>query len=211
MKVSAAIEPAYVVTEDVQTLRDISTTGTAIAFGGDNIVPIDLPFTVDVFGEGWRSLAVSRSGAVGPWGLSAPAITAGFNFDADPLPKTRAPNGFLAPFYALNGSAWCSGTGAPAAYYLVEGTAPARKVTILWKALNRCGAAANQIDVEVVLGENGDVEYLYGNLTTQDESITGKGIVAAMESANGEVAFVPVKDTAARLASGKRFVFRRAP
>jgi hypothetical protein len=210
-KVTATIEAAYTVTEDTQAIRDISATGTAIAFGGDNVVPVDLPFAVDVFHEKWRSLGVSRSGAVGPWGLSAPAITAGFNFDPDPLPKNRAPNGFIAPFYALNGSAWCSGTGAPAAYYLVEGAAPARKVTILWKALNKCGAAANQIDVEAVLTEGGDVELLYGNLTSQDESITGKGVVVAMENGNGEVAFVPVKDTAARLAAGKRFVFKRAP
>ena len=215
LAVVADVRATYTVKTTTGVVRDITLEGaTPLVFDADSVVGVDVPFTLDVLREGWRGLSVSRTGAVGPWGMSSIAVASGLGGDPNPLPKRVSPNGFLPVFYGMGVSApaWCSTAPTPA-YALVEPGATPRRVTVLWKQIYRCGAAgsANRLDAEVVLFENGDVEYVYGNHTSHDPSITGSGVLAGLESANGDVAFVVARDTAGALENGVRVVLTRTP
>lgn len=205
--VSATIAPMYTQTTDTRSIRDIAGVAGAqvVPFGTETVLPIDLPFAIDAFHEGWKTLAVTRSGAVGPWGVQG--LDLGLNYRS--IPSPFYPNGFIGALYTTTGSPWCAGSGVPQMTYVVEGSAPQRAVTILMRGLNKCGSSAGAIDLEIVLRESGDVELFYDNLTSTADEITGKGVLVGMENGNGDVASLFENDTAGRIASGTHVTFAR--
>lgn len=207
--VSATIAPMYTQTTDTRAIRDIAGVAGAqvVPFGTETVLPIDLPFALDAFHEGWRSLAVTRSGAVGPWGVQG--LDLGLNFRS--IPSAFYPNGFIGALYTTTGSPWCAGGGVPQMTYVVEGSAPQRSVTILMRGLNKCGSSAGAIDVETVVRESGDVELFYDGLTSSADEITGKGVLVGMENGGGDVASLFENDTPGRIASGTHVTFTRHP
>ena len=186
------VVPMYTVTRVVDNtpIRDISAAPgvqNALANPSDTIGKIELPFALGVFHEGWRSLAVAPSGAIGPWGAGA-LIN---NTVSTTAPSRQLPNGYLAVFRPVNGDSWVLATfpDTEAYKYVIEGAAPNRKVTVMYKnvGVGRGTVAANKLDFEAVLFENGDVEYHYGNLSSASPTLLGTDNLIAIENGNGDV------------------------
>lgn len=212
----ADVVPMYTVTRTVDAipLRDISAlpgVKDALPSPADTIGRIELPFALGVFHEGWRSLAVAPSGAIGPWG-AASLLNSSVNAT---VPSAQLPNGYLAAFRPLSGDSWVLATypDTNAFKYLVEGAAPSRKVTVMYKGvgLGRDTVTANHIDFEVVLGESGDVEYHYGNLSSSSPVILGVDNLIAIENGNGDVGIKVGDPLPADISKTTHVLFTRQP
>jgi hypothetical protein len=195
---------------DEAALRDITESPNvkALLFTASNDAMIPLDFDLDVFGESWRSLSVARTTAIGPYGAAQLAkVIASF----DTFPSGAAPNGVIYPYAPTSSVTYCNEPPNLRAHYLVEGAAPNRKVTILWKALRTCGRTEGiPIDVEAVLHEGGTIEFFYRS-TSEDPSVTGKGTLAAIENGNGDVARVVHRDQEGKIGASTHVTFARKP
>jgi len=213
--VTADVGAMYTQSSVVETNapRDITQDPNVriVPFGGDTLVPVALPFALDVFHEGWRSVGVSRTGAIAAWGASANQIGSGLNGHA--IPSRVAPTGILAMYYPSGFSApsWCTAVTPVSFAYLVEGTAPSRAITIQMKGVRKCSSPVGDIDLQATVHEGGDVEYRYSVLTTQDPNVTGGGVLVGLENGNGEVGLTFLQNQPAGIAANLHVTYTRHP
>jgi hypothetical protein len=77
------------------------------------------------------------------------------------------------------------------------------------KAVHKCGTPADALDVEAVLHENGDVDFVYGNFTSSADGITGGSVAVGLENGNGDVGYQALRNEAGKLGEGTRLHFVR--
>ncbi len=213
---TANVVPMYTVTRtvDATPVRDISAVPgvrDAIPSPSDTIGKIELPFALGVFHEGWRSLAVAPSGAIGPWGAASL-----LNSTVDgSVPSAQLPNGYLAAYRPLNGDSWVLATypDTNAFKYLVEGAAPGRRVSVMYRGVGvgRDTVTADHLDFEVVVLENGDVEYHYGNPSSASAALLGLDKLIAIENGNGDVGIKVSDPLTSEVGKTTHVLFTRQP
>lgn len=203
-----AYKPAVTSSEAFTSIRTASGV-RSFTFGSESVVPLELPFPVQVFGERWQSLAVFRTASVGPWGASVLGMTGGTNYDAAPFAKPVSPSGFVAGLYQANGSSWCAASGTPTAYALVRDAAPIPSVTVEWPALQKCGSSTlGSVDVQVTLRANGDVQVHHGNVSSSSATVTDQTLYVGAENGSGTIARMLSLPSAA-LPASRLFTFVR--
>jgi hypothetical protein len=149
---------------------DIRTTGTALSLGSHSSTALAIPFPFTFYGTSYTSVQVSASG-----GLSFTGTTLSTSNSC--LPSTTAP--IVATFWEhLHPS---SGT-----YYQVLGTAPNRRLVILWDATN-FGGGSSEVDFRAVLHESSnDIDVCYVDTTSGSASYDrGASATAGIQNGSG--------------------------
>jgi hypothetical protein len=182
--VSIEVPAIYTVqaTADDQPPPNVSDDPAAIDVA--ERAPIELPFDLDLFREGWRGI-VRVGGAFAATG-NASSASSGLGTGST-LPSRTLPNGVvsalrgaLAP--SVEGGVWKG---------LVSGSPPARRLTVQGRGVLLKGSDSAKIDLTVVFVENGDVEYHFSGLTDPSAaSLLGAQQFSYLENGNGDVAVV---------------------
>ena len=159
----------YSVTDSSSTFQSISASGTPITFSNsdDGSASVNLPFDFPIY------LGSISSGLVYPQTNGMLALeSVNTEYANDTLPGAIV-QATLAPFWDdLE-------VGSGTAYSLASGVAPNRTLTIEWNSFNIL-STASVLTFQVVLHENGNVEFKYG-----PNSGTGGSATIGIQGQNG--------------------------
>ncbi|WP_018348457.1 carboxypeptidase regulatory-like domain-containing protein [Longispora albida] len=162
------------------------TADNQITLSGDNAVArIDLPFTVQYYGEAVSALWADTNGVAytrDPGTSSAQPVA---------IPGRSAPNGLIAPYWAdlvLNPE-------YAGVFTKTVGSAPNRQFVVEWRYAALASSPENWFGFEAIVGENGDITFRYNDVDTEAE--TGGSAVVGIENRYGSTgigysAFTPV-------------------
>jgi len=150
-----------------------ATVGTNTGLAGDDTHtgPIDIGFDFKFYESTYSQVYVSTNGL----------LTFGQGFDHyqnTPVPYPAYPNSLVAAFWddlCVNYGGYNTG----AIYYLRQGTAPNRSLTIEWYRVSRTGSS-DLLTFEVVLYENGNIDLQYFGMSGNLQSAT-----VGIEDGNG--------------------------
>jgi hypothetical protein len=130
-----------------------ATTGTNTGLTGTNqqVGPITMPFNFKYYGNVYNQVYVSTNGTLG--------FSGQLTNDSQEwiFPKPSLPNNVIAPYWAPEDAS----TGG--IYYTSGGTAPNRWWAVEWYQV-RDYCTDSRLTFEVVLFENGDIEFRYQTL-----------------------------------------------
>lgn len=137
------------------TWHDITATGYYLDIDGDSSVTIDIGFDFPFYGNLYSTLTISSNGYI-TFGNAGTVIA---NIS---IPNSSMPNNIIAPFWdnlTDDGSGYLY---SQEVYYQVIGTAPERKLVILWDDAWIIDESEAGITLEVVLKEGtGDILFQY--------------------------------------------------
>lgn len=143
---------------------DISSSGTLLPFDmADDVLSSAIPlgFTFPFYEKSYTVVYASTNGA-----LFFNQITDTETLDSDRIPRSRAPQSLLAPFWA---DLYVGGTNGNInkgeVYYKMSGTTPNRYMVIQYKNVTRLEEGTAPLNFEVILRENGMIDFLYDSLT----------------------------------------------
>ena len=175
---------------------DYIDAGTALNLTGDDAsLAIDLPFPFTFYGTTFRTATVSTNGFL------SFATFPNNTFSNTPIPDTDAPNAAIYPFWD---DLFVDGPGSVRTE--VVGTAPNRRLAVEWSQVRFVGDSS-RITFEVVIGENGRIQFQYKDLAS---GTRGQGVSATVgiENQTGTDALQYSTGEAA-LQSGDAITFRR--
>jgi hypothetical protein len=150
---------------DASAGADTGLTGSGGATG-----LIDLPFNFNYYENSYSQLYISSYGYVT---FTLPDSWAAQN----EIPNPTAPNNVIAPYWAPNmlpSGAWVK--------YLSEGIEPDRHFVIEWHNLEDNLGSNNFFDFEVILHENGDIDFQYSTMNYSGSSFCA---AAGIEDSTG--------------------------
>jgi hypothetical protein len=156
----------YTFASSTSTFEDISLTGSVLGTvsGCDDCVEaVTIPFTFSHMGNAYGGFTVSSNGNI-------QFSTASTLFTNATIPNAAVPNDMLAP-------AWDDYNPGVAGdvYMLVDGVSPNQRCVVSWQAVTQFGTTDSN-DFQVVLFENGNVEFRYGvvnNMLTAGDVTVG--------------------------------------
>jgi hypothetical protein len=147
-------QPNYGIATGGSAFEDISATGTALGLTDDSNAIVPIGFSFDFYGSMFTDVAVCSNGFL--------QFNTGSNdFTNDAIPNTNAPNNIACPMWDdLN-----PGAGG-AVYTLSRGTAPNREFIASWQGVPQFNNTDSNT-FQVVLRENGTMEFRYGTITAE--------------------------------------------
>ena len=159
------------------SFQDISGTGTPISFsdGDEGSASVALPFSFPFYGTDRTTAYVSTNGYIS---FANAGLTVWQNAG---IPTSGAPNALLAPYWddlhQRSGTAYA-------------GTLPDGRFVIQWSNWGRYSPSSGEsLNFQVILSDDGTIEYQYGSLTTT----VGNSATVGIENDGGtgglEVAF----------------------
>ncbi|WP_412063583.1 choice-of-anchor B family protein [Rubrivirga sp. IMCC45206] len=138
--------------------QDISSTGTPIAFSGNDegSATLTLPFAFPFYGASYTEVGVSTNGYA--------AFAYSQDYSNGPIPSAVTPNGLLAPFWddlhRRSGTAY-------------SGTLPDGRFVIQWTNWGTYVPSSGvDLTFQILLSDDGSIEYQYGTLTGPLDSAT---------------------------------------
>ena len=134
---------------------DIRATGTlSTATGDDAQETVTLPFTFSYYGRPVTAVSVTTNGQINLGSSLAYWFTG-----MSSLPSASLPMGIIAPFWGD-----LAATAASPVYYATRGTAPNREFVVEWYRVPFLGDPTSSLTFQVVLHEDGRIDYLYGGM-----------------------------------------------
>lgn len=161
---------------EVVTPAFIKAATQLMLSGDDFTTNVALPFAFPFYGRTYRTVYVSGNGAL----LFDPTFAG--SFDNFAVPSPWEPN---AGIYAFWDDMYLGSTNR--AYSSVRGISPNREFIIEWRHLNKLDAA-QALDVEVILRENGDILMQYANVP-DSPAMRGASATFGLENETGTVGF----------------------
>ncbi|MFN7020145.1 MAG: hypothetical protein ACK4WH_02300 [Phycisphaerales bacterium] len=150
--------PVYDITTGGGAFTSIAGTGTLLATVSacdDCGETVALPFFFSFLGTSYSDVWVTSNGFIQFGGAN------NVNFINAPIPTAGTPDTFLAPLWDdLNPGA------AGDIYAQVDGVSPNQTFTISWEGCTQFALTTNE-NFQVVLFENGNVEFRYGDITAE--------------------------------------------
>ena len=140
--------------------------------GDDKAVTIDLPFDFTLYGNVYRRAHLSSNGFLN---FQAAAAV----FGNEEIPTTRAPNAAIYPFWDDLVIDFASRVNTA-----VIGAAPHRQFVIEYRDITFY-SLDSRIDFEMLLGEDGDIEFRYRDLDPAISTETGGRATVGIENSNG--------------------------
>lgn len=151
-----------------------TSAGTPLALGDDDTVRIPIGFPFDHFGERFTDLTVAANGYVS-------FLDQGFSLNNRCGPNRSLPNHVVAAFWDdLDPSS------GGAVRYLLQGTAPSRRLTVEWAGVPYFGGAGGGVTFQITLFEGTDqivVQYL--DVAFGSSHDAGATAVAGVENRTG--------------------------
>lgn len=175
--VSGTAQKNYVFDDQVAFKWIDATTGTNTGMAGDDVsVNIPIGFNFDFYGVNQTSVTVSSNGYL-TFGTSG-TIVSNSN-----IPNSDQPNNLIAPFWDD-----LFITGPAGVYFLLEGTAPNRRLTIEWHSVPHIGQTG-VVTFEVTLFEGSNfILFQYQDVVFGNAGIdNGASATVGIEDANGSM------------------------
>jgi hypothetical protein len=139
---------------------------------------ISLGFTFKFYENSYSDIYISSVGAVG---FSRPGLSGTYPV---PVPSSKAPNNFIAPFFSpplrFNAGGIYTGT----VYYLQGGTEPNRYFVVEW--YGGYDYTNGPYTFEVILYENGNIDFNYQSMVQQSYIQCDPPTEVAIENAYGD-------------------------
>jgi hypothetical protein len=176
----------------------LATTDAVDLSGDDKQTEVGLPFTVPFHGRTYDTVTVNTNGYVMFGDDVVESAGSGAN---QTMPDPAPANGVAAPFWD---ELYVDATAA--VYSRQVGTAPNRRFVVEWRNVLIL-ATGGRTTFEVVLGENGQIEFHYAALA--GDAAKGASATVGLESASGTAAAVYSTDEAA-LATDRAIVYTPA-
>lgn len=169
--------PVYTYDDQIPFAWIDATAGTNTGIAGDDTsVEIPIGFDFLFYGVSHNTVRVSSNGYL-TFG------TNGFEYTNAPIPSSPQPNDYIAPFWDdLN-----PGVGG-SVYYLLEGTAPNRRLTIEWHDVPHYSSTGT-VTFEVTLYEgSNDIVYQYQDVNFGSPSYNhGASATVGIEESSGTI------------------------
>ncbi len=178
-QMDAQIGSYYTFSESSGTYAEI-TGGTVSTASGDDGQETSVPigFTFDYVGNSYTTITLDVNGAIG-------FVDSDVSYSNDLASTTANKRDIVAPLWD---DLYARASDSPEIMYKTEGTTPNQKFTVQWKNLSWRNAGKT-VSFQVVLHENGQIDFNYG-VNNSDESRSAS--IGINESPGGSGNFISV-------------------
>ncbi len=186
----SVVPPGYSTTSTTGSFVPATTTRLGID-GDDGVVQVALPFPVPFYGQNQSQLWVSADGYGTFTDMNLPASQ--WPWSTALPPDVSKPNHAVMPMlddWIINQALYSDPALKPGVYTATTGTAPNRKFIVEWRNVHRYGAVGTMVSFEMLLSENGTIEFRYDGIDSFNAVERGSLATIAVENAAGTAATV---------------------